>query len=271
MRANNKELRKQFIEAIYKANIKRQERVEIATRLQFLLAVNGLRQSFVSVLLGNTSSGKSTLVRSVVADILENNERIKISCFLSEETCMEYKLELYKAFNSADFDDRMTFYSEQDCNTEEEKGKLLSEAFSDKSEVLIFDNITTSSLYSSKNPQQQTDFANQLKAATKKTNKALICVAHTNNVEKNGAKLVGTGDVRGSKNISNIAEFFFINHQFTMGETRLNYIQIEKHRGQSPESEMFQLAFNKKRNVYSGDFPISFSQFKEVYKARNKI
>lgn len=267
----DKDLRKQFTEAVYKANIKRQARIEINTRLQFLLAVSGLKQSFVTVLLGNTSSGKSTLIRSVIADVLENNDRTKVSCFLSEETCMEYRLELFKAFNTSDFSDRMTFYSEQDCRKEKEKLALLTQAFHDKSEVLIFDNITTSALYSSKSPQEQTEFTNQLKSATKQTNKALICVAHTNNIEKNGARLVGTGDVRGSKNISNIAEFFFINHQITMGESRLNFVQIEKHRGQSPESDIFQLVFNRKRNLYTSDLPISFANFKDIYKSRNKI
>lgn len=271
MKLARNDLRKEFSEAIYKANIKRQARVEINTRLQFLMSVSGLKQSFVTVLLGNTSSGKSTLIRSVIADILENNDKTKVSCFLSEETCMEYKLELFKAFNTSDFSDRMAFYSEQDCRTDEEKKLMLYDAFSDSSEVLIFDNITTSALYASKTPQDQTDFSNLLKSATKRTNKALVCVAHTNNVEKNGARLVGTGDVRGSKNISNIAEFFFINHQITISDSRLNFIQIEKHRGQSPESDIFQLVFNKKRNLYTTDLPISFSNFKDIYKTRNKI
>lgn len=266
-----KELRKEFTKAIYIANLQRQDRLEISSRLQFLLSVNGLRQSYTTIVLGNTSSGKSTLVRSIIADILENNDTTHISCFLSEETSSEYRLELFKAFKTVDFADRMKFYSEQDCQDDDEKMLMLYNAFADSSEVLIFDNITTSALYASKTPQDQTAFSNLLKTATKRTNKALVCVAHTNNVEKNGMKLINTGDVRGSKNISNIAEFFFINHQFSCGESLLNYVQIEKHRGQSPDNSIFQLGYKKSRNLYTSDFPVSFLQFKEIYKTRNKL
>lgn len=266
-----KTLSRDFQKAIYENKLKRQNRVEIRTCLSFLLSVNGLRRSSVAVVLGNTSSGKSTLVRSIIADVLTNNKTTKVSCFLSEETVSEYKTELFKAFKNTEFSDRMFFYSEQDFDSEIDKANSLTKAFSDPAEVLIYDNITTSSLYSSKTPQDQTDFSNRLKAIAKKTNKALICVAHTNHTEKNGSKLVSSSDVRGSKNISNIAEFFFINHQFSIGESSLNFVEIEKHRGQSPEGKFFQLGFNRDTNLYESDFPISFQSFKECYKTRNKI
>lgn len=264
-------LRDKFKKAVYQSRLDRQSRLEINTGLNFLLNVSGWRRGSVSIILGTTSSGKSTIVRTIISDILAKNSKTKISCFLSEETSGEYSLELFKAFNNTSFEKRIDFYSEQECIDENESASLLSKAFEDGNEILIYDNITTSDLYNTKTPQEQSKFSNNLKRAANKTNKALICVAHTNNVDKIAGKLVNSSDIRGSKNLPNIAEFFFINHQISASENLYNYIQIEKHRGQSPANKFFMMMFDRKRNIFSSDLAVKFDKFKEMHKTRDKI
>lgn len=268
---NSQETQEAFKQAIYKSRLNRQNRLEINTGLNFLLSISGWRRGTVNVILGTTSSGKSTLVRSVIADALSKNSKVRISCFLSEETSGEYSLELFKAFRNTSFEKRIDFYSEQDCENETESASQLSTAFADGNEIIIYDNITTSNLYNSKTPQEQGTFTNRLKQAAKKTNKALIVIAHTNNVEKMAGKLVNSSDIRGSKNLSNIAEFFFINHQVSANENLYNYLQIEKHRGQDPSGKFFMLRYDKKTNIYKTDLKVTFSDFKEMYKQRDKL
>lgn len=265
------EIKKRLKKALYEGRIKRQNRLEINTAFNFLLNINGWRKGALTIVLGTTSSGKSTLMRSIIVDLLEKNKRARVTCYLSEETEAELFLELYKYFNSVDFEERVSVVSENDCLDEKNMAGQLEKCFLDDSHVLIFDNITTSKLYNSKTPQEQSDFANNLKIMAKRNNKALICVAHTNNVEKMAGKMISSSDIRGSKNISNLAEFFFINYQISSKENLYNYIHIEKHRSQSPEDKIFMLRYDKNRNIFKDDIAVGFEKFKELWKLRDKL
>jgi len=256
--------------AVYENKQARRNRLEIGTKFNFLLNINGWRLGKVHVLLGTTSSGKSTLMRSIISDVIENNNIPKVSCFLSEETSEDYKLELYQGFKNLDFESRVDFYSEQDASSESARVQLLEQAFESESKILIYDNLTTSSIYG-EDFQKQSTFITNLKRAAIKTNKALILVAHTNNVHRNGRELIDSGHVRGSKTVANIAEFFFVNHQISVDTNIYNFIQIEKHRGQEPESKLFRLDYAKGKRLYVTDRAQSFSDFKELWKMRDKL
>lgn len=256
--------------AIYESRLRRANRMEIKSSLSFLVNINGWRPGCVHVLLGTTSSGKSTLVRSIIHDILTNNDAVKISLFLSEESSDEYSLELYKAFRNLDFKKRVNIYSEQDVLDKNKSSQLLEKAFSDDSQLVVYDNLTTSMVYGEKYEDQST-MAIKLKTATKKSNKAFIAIAHTNNVHKNSRDLIDSGSIRGSKTISNIAEFFFINHQISSDGNLYNFIQIEKHRNQNPEEKFFRLNYDGKKSLFKNCVPVSFKDFKELWKIRDKL
>ena len=66
-----------------------------STRLSFLDEHKGLRKCCMHTILGRASGGKSTLVRTVIADLVENNPDIKISLWLSEESEMDYLANLW--------------------------------------------------------------------------------------------------------------------------------------------------------------------------------
>lgn len=259
-----------FKKALLENRLARNDQMEIKTSLSFLTNVNGWRKGCVHVVLGTTSSGKSTLVRSIIHDILANNDKVNVSLFLSEETSDDYSLELYRAFRNLNYQDRVNFYSEQDTLDLNKSRALLEEAFSDNSEVIIYDNLTTSMVYGEKY-EGQSECAIKLKTATKKSNKAFVAIAHTNNVIKNSRDLIDSGSVRGSKTISNIAEFFFINHQISCDDNLFNFIQIEKHRNQRPENKFFRLNYDNKKSIFKNCTPVSFNDFKELWKLRDKL
>lgn len=256
--------------AIFKNRLARRNSIQINTDFEFLLNINGWRKGKVHVVLGTTSSGKSTLIRSIIWDIIKNNSLPKIACFLSEETCEDYQLELFEGFGSLGFKERVMFFSEQDVETNEQRRIILTNAFQSDCEVLIFDNLTTSAIYG-EDYSKQSEFVGRLKNLAVKTNKALILVAHTNNVHRNSRELIDSSHVRGSKTVSNIAEFFFINHQISIDSNMYNFIQIEKHRGQSPESKIFRLDYSDDKRLYTKDRAQRFANFKELWKMRDKL
>lgn len=265
-------LRDTFKKALYENRLARQQTVEIKSGYNFLNQLNGFKRGSVSVVLGTTSSGKSTFMRSIILDALRKNKFIRIACYLSEETIGEYSLEIFKATRGVEFEERVKIYSEQDCRSDEEKAGLLKKAFTEKSDLLIFDNVTTSALYDGQSPQHQSKFSNKMKAYAKETSKALICVAHTSgSVGKRMNTMITSSDIRGSKSLGNIAEFFYIIHQMETAGRLMNYVQIEKHRGQSPDNKFFILNYDRVKNIYGSDTEVTFVKFKEGFKGRDKL
>lgn len=261
------DLKKSLKIAAYKNSLLQKNRLDFNSNYNFLTSINGWRKGKVHVVLGTTSSGKSTLVRSIIWDLIQSNKLPNVACFLSEESTRDYSLELYEAFRSLEFEDRVLFFSEQGT---QDKVEELNKAFKSDSNVLIYDNVTTSLLYGEKFEQQST-FALRLKDAAAATNKAVIIIAHTNNVHRNSRDLIDSGHLRGSKTLANIAEFFFINHQLSAKGNLYNFIQIEKHRGQKPDSKIFRMLYDEERNIYGRDVVNSFDDFKEMWKLRDKL
>ena len=265
-------IRKKFRIALLENQLLRQQTVEIKSSFNFLNQVNGLKPGSVSVVLGTTSSGKSTFMRSIIINTLNRNRFKKIVCYLSEETVSEYTLELFKATRGVDFQDRLKIYSEQDCKTDQEKSAMMRKAFEEDADIIIFDNITTSALYDGRTPQHQSKFSNRLKSYAKKTSKALLCVAHTDgSVSKRMDRMISSSNIRGSKSLSNIAEFFYIIHQMDSGGYLHSYLQIEKHRGQNPDSKLFMMNYNRDKNIYTSDMETSFDSFKKTFKERDAL
>jgi ABC-type proline/glycine betaine transport system ATPase subunit len=66
--------------------------VHAHSKLGFLNAHNGLRRGSLHLVLGTTGGGKSTLVRTVLRDIIFNaDNQLSVGVWLSEETVEDYK------------------------------------------------------------------------------------------------------------------------------------------------------------------------------------
>lgn len=248
--------------------------IDFKSSFSFLRAHNGFRRGKVHILLGTSGSGKSSLIRAILNDVLGNNPGKNVLLFLSEETRDDLKEALAHAL--IDFSGKNLWVV-----SEQEHNDFNSEAFFQMLDVFkrdhdisffIFDNITTSGLYNDMNPQGQSKFVQLLKRKISEHQIATLIVAHTKSgVSDNGNKLIDDDDIRSNKTIVNLAEFFYILQRFQHKNSFYQTIRLIKHRGQSPSNRMFHLYFDIAQMIYTSDSPINFEIFKEAFNGRNRL
>lgn len=258
----------ELINAGMRRRIKRNDSMQIKSNFNFLKNHNGWREGKLHLLLGPTSGGKSTLLRSVVIDLIESNPKIRIGIWLSEESPEDVEDDLFRITGDMSVYDRVLIGSELQVEKH-----FLEKAQSDFREkdfdIFIFDNITTSQTYEGKSIEKQSECASELKKYAEKKNIPVIVISHTR--ADSGDKLLSTDDVRGSKHIANITQFFYALQTFTIGHMMVSYIVIHKARGQSPKCRIFRLVFNSEKRVNTRDIEYTHEQFKEHFKSRNKL
>ncbi len=238
----------------------------------FLNNINGFRSKLFHLLLGTSGSGKSTFCKSIAIDFLENNRFFNVLIYLSEETVEQYLCDFMTSCKeNHEILENLNVVSEQQeaivsIRNIEEK---LDES---KADLFIFDNITTSNFYLDKKPQEQAEFAKELKKLAANKGIPFLIVAHTTSSTKDNQNLViDQNDIRGSKSITNFSEFIFIIQKFTAGEVYYPTIRIAKHRTVNPSNILFRLRFCKQKRLYTEDKAIDFEEFKEIFKNRDKL
>jgi len=252
-----------------------QRTVEIGSSMGFLNAHNGLRRGSVHVLIGTSGGGKSTLVRSIVRDFLfhPSNQDLGIAILLSEETCREYKAQLVFGLESLEPLKRGALLSEED-NQNEDFDYFLEQSSILAPDLLIYDNLTTSRFYEGASIKEQKEMFTKIKTFTKKNNCATVVVAHTRADVNDGMdRLINMNDIRGSKSIPNMAEFFYILQRFKDGDTDHFYptIRTVKHRGQELLESMYLLNYDKRFRAYMSDKPLNWAQLVEYHKKRQRL
>jgi ABC-type iron transport system FetAB ATPase subunit len=248
------------------------KQVHAHSRLGFLNAHNGLRRASLHLVLGTTGGGKSTLVRTLLRDIIFNPQNeLSVGIWLSEETVDDYKRQVAYGMPSHDKLLTTNAYSELDS-------KIVSEmTFFEwlefyRPDVLIFDNITTSALYNDKTAKEQGSFSKKLKEATTRLNIATIIIAHTDaKATDSMGRLINLNDIRGSKNLANLVEFAYILQRFEVNDGFYPTIRVVKHRSQELVHGLYFLQYDKRIRSFSGDLAIDFKKFKEMYTQRNRL
>lgn len=261
-----------FTDAEQNDFMRRKNEVHFESRLGFLNSHNGLRRGSVHLVIGTTSGGKSTLMRSLVRDIMfagKNDPHLGL--WLTEETVDEYRQQLALGLEVSDKLLNTSAFYEMDQKSQGEMAFFEWLEFH-KPDVFILDNITTSKFYMDKRPDIQAAFAIKIKEITKRLNMATILVAHTDSsVNESKGGLIDVSQVRGSKQISNLAEFAYILQRFKSNNSQISTIRIVKHRSQELVHDMYVLNYEKKFRSYVSDKAIPFNEFKEAYDKRNKL
>lgn len=254
--------------------IKQSNEVHFHSRLGFLNAHNGLRRGSVHMVIGTAGGGKSTLIRTILRDLLFNqkNEKYGIVSLLSEETCKQYKAQLVHGLEPDQRLENCVLMSEID-----EMDKNPKHFFDNiemlAPDVLIYDNLTTSRFYEGQRPSEQVKYFARIKELTTNLNCATIVVAHTSaNVSDNQDRLIEPNDIRGNKTVVNMAEFFYVMQRFQEeGGAFFPTITIKKHRGQELVHGMYLLQYEKRLRSFIGDHALEFAKFKEYFKMRRRL
>lgn len=246
----------------------------------FLSQHYGFRNGMVHLFIGTTGSGKSTLTRTLVCDLLSNlNENRRGGLWLSEETVTQFKVE----FSRSGYEKQTDFFhitSELtqevgDYISSEEKFLNAVDAFIRKFnlKILFIDNITTSKIYgNSIGIASQNNIATGLKKIASKHGIPLVIIAHTNaNISDSYDKIISSKDIRGSKYIGNISEFIYILQRVVTNDKIIPYLLIDKCRTVSMKNHFFELGYVPRRRIFAIAHPASFDQFKEHFKQRNRL
>lgn len=250
----------------------------VYSSFSFLREHNGLRPGKTHVFLAPTSGGKSTLIRSVVIDTIEHYDAGHIGVILTEESEDEFITEImYTNYKSEKLKKLVIAHEEDDfgdylSNPIEYIEALDSFVQKNGIKILFYDNITTSNLYLDKQVSVQSQFAKMLKHMAKRHDIALVVVAHTSSdIKENHHGLITTENVRGTRTLSNLAEFFYVMQNFKRDNDITTILRITKHRGQPVKNMMYRLSYHPKARMFFNSEKIPFSVIKEAFKGRNSL
>ena len=127
-------------------------------------------------------------------------------------------------------------------------------------------------MYEPLKPAEQGERAKDIKQIAEKLQIPVVLIAHTGGlVTENMTRVIDQTDIRGAKGIVNISQFYYIMQSFTSSSFIFPTIRITKHRGQDVDHKLFAFRFNREQRCYETDFEISFNDFKERFKKRNKL
>jgi len=280
-----KEINEESIHEIFEL-LKEREKTYWHSGYHFLTEHKGHRPGNLHLYLGVAHGGKSTLMRSLLIDALKRCDKDKkILIWLSEETENDFLIEFSMALKTFSKDDAKVLFRKLLIHSEMNFPELIKferrgvkwayfqEMVNDKRiDLIFFDNLTTSEFYMDQKIDVQSLFVKELKEEASKCKKPFIMVAHTGaDVTENSHRLISMNDIRGCKSIINIVQYCYILQRFQLNDFYYPTLRITKHRGQSVESKMFHLDFNKEMNLYIKDRAIDFVEMKDNFKQRNVL
>lgn len=238
--------------------------------------MGGLHKGKLHVLMSGTHAGKSTMVRTIVVDLVNNIKKgEKVLVWLSEESVSDFFSQISHAEYNTSFSENVDFDSEildEGSRGPRENYQVLEDYMkSGAYDVIIFDNITTSAFYTELKTAKQGAMVRHFKTLAKNGNFALLMVAHSATGSNLSGKLLSPDDIKYSRQISNLSEFFWIIQKFTIDDEYFSFLFVEKHRGVETVNRIFYLGFCKDNRVFRSIQKVSFSDFKESYLKRNKL
>lgn len=257
------------------------ESVMYDSKYTFLMDQGCWRPGDLHCLLGMESSGKSSLVRSLIIEAAFN---IPVLGFLSEETSDDIWYELDKSVNLLKEKGLIPLDSDPLSNVTllSETDRECSELFKSQDEILAFirkyliktkaklfilDNITTSKWY--RNLPDQEAFVDKFKTMAKHENIPVFIVAHTSK-QFLGNTLMRSGNIRGNNLLAMLAEHFYcfnntlVDDPNTGKPRRVVILQVVKHRGINRDDYLFCMEYDSKIRLYTGSIVVNLSLAKKL-------
>ena len=271
----------EYIEAAVDEN----KKCFLRSLIPFLSVHNGLRRGKLHVFMGDTHSGKSTFMRTLLIDVLQNNSDKNIFLFLSEESTNDFLIELHGTLEILGDKTKcrkilkkvkvLSAVDEHNIT----KNKLFMYLKQVKPDLFIFDNLTTCSFYDKYEKQEA--FIKESKSFVKELDIPFVYYIHTKKKDMGKSNYLGTDDVRGSQTIGNIAEFFYslqiiANEEYDQllrkeQTVKHSICRMVKHRGYEVRSDTFYLGYSKDKKIYDKITQISFKDLRTIWKERNVL
>lgn len=250
-------------------SIRFHEKVFYPSRFNFLKQVNGIRPNSLMGLLGTPGSGKSTLLKSIVADTAEYT---KVLVYLTEENPKDYQILLNVLKTNLE---NVVFLHEKDlfhANMTLEQMKMYFEesVAASGANVIFFDNITTSAIYEPLPVRQQGEMVSFFSRICEKYSISIFFVAHTKKeVTDNQSSLIEGEDTRGSNQLFQQSQYFFILQNFSVNNDKFPTLRIRKHRFHKVKKFFFLLGFQDE--AYRFDRDVDFEYVADIFKQRNQL
>lgn len=250
--------------------IKESEMTFFKTGFKFLNSHKSFRPGCIHTFLGKSGQGKSTLMRSMLIELLSVG---KVFLWLSEESEINLCVNFLRREISEELTENLTVYSEIDSNIIDRHDlelDILNNIETTNPDAIIFDNITTSSAYT-EDYKIQGELASKIKALATRYNVPMIVFAHTKSGMRED-RLLEDEDIRGSKKISNLSDYFYVIQMFNAGSEKYPTVRVLKSRyHDNARSRSFLLNYNSKIMAYTHDAEMDFLRFKEIFKLRDKL
>jgi RecA-family ATPase len=237
----------------------------------FLQEHRGFRPGKLHVFLGATSSGKSTLIRTIIYHLVDKLQEGKtILIWLSEEARVDFVRQL-KSIGDLPKENlkRIKIVSEVDSRPRMETHLETLERFKMAvlgKDMVIIDNITTGRLYDQEKPQRQSEVAQMIKEIAVEKNIPVILMAHPTKAKgMSRRRMLQEEDIRGSKTLLNLAEFFYVIQQLKSKKNILSTLRIVKSRGIATEHKLYNFKHDKERDTYVSDEKSDYDEFKSWF------
>lgn len=261
----------------YEVMVEDNQSFHFDTGIPLLSVHKGWRRGNIHFFLGASGMGKSTLLRTLLVDALNlNNQKINIGVVLSEETAEQFLTEFNVTGKLTHYTKNIYFLPELDRPDIKTPQMWLSEVekmvTENKIDILFYDNLTTSKLYTNMAVNEQGRYFLAMKALIKRLNVPFVCIGHTGTgINENFTGLIDGDHLRGNKTPLNVSEFFYVIQTVFVGETRHTVIRITKHRAQNPTHKFFKAFYYMNARMFGKFEPLDFEVFKEIFKGRNKL
>jgi len=250
--------------------------MHIVTDIKWAKQHNGFRPGKMHVFLGASHAGKSTYVRTIIKDYFQNNDTGFCGLWLSEESIQDFKEAVVDLNLPQRADICLELEAEIDLKSKKEiKEKLITFMDRHQPALFIIDNITTSACYEGADLNEAITILQDLKRAAHRNNTALIVVAHSRaDIGEYNGRIIEPNDVRGTKSIVNLAQFYYVLQNFKINSHIYPTLRISKHRGYDRETikNIFWTSdYNTKTKTFDQTWFINWAEFKEKYKASDKL